>query len=124
MSSSSAPHRRWFRRLSVLAVLLTAVVAGVMLLRLEVASLDRLDDTVAATLPMVSVLRLLLVALLYLAWPRLLQTLSQRRLLHPNKAQQWLAARHRLLLMLVALELLVGLNVLNHLHALLRGLIA
>ena len=124
MSSISASRRRWFWRLSCLAALLTVAVAGVLLMQLKAGSLGRLDNTVANALPIMSGLRLSLFALLYLAWPSLLRVLTRRGHIHPSNARQLLGIRHRLLLMFVALELLVGLNLLNQLHALLRWLLA
>jgi hypothetical protein len=124
VSSSSAPRRRWFWRLTYLAALLAVAVTGALMVQLKAGSLGRFDDSVAKALPIMNGLRLSSLALLYLAWPGLLRMLSQRGLIQSGKARLLLGVRHRLLLLCVALELLVGLDVLNHLHTLLRWLLA
>lgn len=123
VSNSSTPRRRWFWRLSLLAALLTVVATGILLMQLNAGSLHHFDTSVAHAAPLMSGIRLSLLALLYLILPGLLRVLLHRELVHPGLARQLLGARHRLLLLLITLELLVGLDALNHLLALLRWLL-
>ena len=124
MSNSNVPRRRWFWRLSALAGLLAILITGVLLTQLNSGALGLVDVALANALPMMSGVRLALFGLLYLAGPSVLTSLSKRRYIHAGKARRVIDARHRLLLLFLSLELLVGLKALDRLQDLGRWLLA
>lgn len=110
--------RRWFGRLTLLATGLTVVIGAVLLNTVDGQGLDRLQRDIREAAPLLSLMRLIVIAGLFLAWPSLLRFCKQRNWISPEMQQQLLSRRSRLAMWLLALELILGLEVLNHLHAL------
>ena len=118
MSSSEAMPRRWFGRLALLAIGLTVLIGVVLLNTVDGQGLDRLQRDIREGAPLLSLIRLTVIAGLFLAWPSLLRFCRQRNWISSEMQQQLLSRRTRLAMWLLALELILGLEVLNHLHAL------
>jgi hypothetical protein len=114
--------RRWTGRLTLLAIGLSVVIGAVLLNTVDSNELDRLQRDVREAAPLLSLIRLIVIASLYLAWPSLLRLCKQRDWINAETEQQLLSRRTRLATWLIALELILGLEVLNHLHALLDWL--
>jgi len=110
--------RRWFGRLTLLAIGLTVLIGAVLLNTVDSDGLDRLQREVQEAAPLLSLIRLIVIAGLYLAWPSLLRFCKQRDWINAETEQQLMSRRTRLAMWLIALELILGLEVLNHLHAL------
>ena len=124
MSSSEAMPRRWFGRLTLLAIGLTVLIGVVLLNTVDGHGLDRLQRDIREGAPLLSLIRLTVIAGLFLAWPSLLRFCRQRNWISSEMQQQLLSRRTRLAMWLLALELILGLEVLNHLHALIGWLTA
>ena len=110
--------RRWTGRLTFLAIGLTVVIGVVLLNTVDGQGLDRLQRDVREVAPLLSVIRLIVIASLYLAWPSLLRFCKQRDWINAETEQQLLSRRTRLAMWLLALEMILGLEALNYLHAL------
>ena len=124
MSNSKAKPRHWFARLTLLATLLAAIIGAVLLTTLDVAGLDRLQADVRNTKPALSALRLMLIAVLILAWPSLLRFCQRQSWISAAIEQHLQARRARLALWLVALELILGLEIFNRVYAVITGFVA
>lgn len=110
--------RRWFGRLTLLGILL-ATVSGALLLKLtDGQGVERLQSDIQDAALALGVLRLTLIAGLFIAWPALLRVAQRQAWLSPDTHAHLLARRARLVMWLIALELTLGFDALNHLHAL------
>jgi hypothetical protein len=114
--------RRWFGRLTLLAIGLTVLIGVVLLNTVDGQGLDRLQRDIREGAPLLSLIRLTVIAGLFLAWPSLLRFCRQRNWISSEMQQQLLSRRTRLAMWLLALELILGLEVLNRLHALIDWL--
>ena len=122
MSSNKASSRRWLGGLSVLALLLTTAIGAVLLRTIDIPGVDRLQSDVEHMAPFMAGIRLLLIAGLFFAWPALLRFCTKRHWISAAQQQLLLDRRLRLTGWLLALELILGLEILNHVHSLLDGL--
>ena len=113
-------RRRWFGRLTLLAIGLTVVVGAVLFNAVDGQGLDRLQRDVREAAPLLSLMRLIAIAGLYFAWPSVLQFCKQRDWINTVTQQQLLSRRNRLAMWLIAVELILGLEVMNHLHIYLK----
>ena len=110
--------RRWFGRLMLLAIVLTAVIGAVLLNSVDSLGVDQLQSDIETLAPLTAGVRLLLIVSLYMAWPSLLQFCQQRNWLSAEAQEQLLAKRTRMALWLLVLELVLGFEILNHVGAL------
>ena len=122
MSNRRPMPRRWTGRLTLLAIGLSVLIGAVLLNTVDSNELGRLQRDVRETAPLLSLIRLIVIASLYLAWPSLLRLCKQRDWINAETEQQLLSRRTRLAMWLVALELILGLEALNQLHALVEWL--
>jgi len=116
--------RRWFGRLTLLAVVLTSIIGAVLISTIDAQGIDRLRSDIENVAPLMAVTRLLLIAGLFMAWPSLLNFCRQRHWITADAREQLLAKRTRLALWLIALELVLGFEILNYLHTLIDGFMA
>ena len=108
-SRSPLPHRRrWLGRLSVLAAALAVVAGGVLWQLAGPSSLADVGDAVERLRPVTSAVRLGLIALLALAWPRLVEAAERLGRLDGAGKAALLSLRWRLVGWLLVLELLLG----------------
>jgi hypothetical protein len=116
--------RRWFGRLTLLAVVLTSIIGVVLFNSIDGQGIDRLQSDIDTLAPLMTGTRLLLIVGLFIAWPSLLSFCQQRHWISTGTKDQLLAKRARLVMWLIALELVLGLEILNHLHTLIDWLMA
>jgi hypothetical protein len=116
--------RRWFGRLTLLAVVLTSIIGAVLINTIDAQRIDRLRSDIENVAPLMAVTRLLLIAGLFMAWPSLLNFCQRRNWINKDTSDQLLAKRTRLALWLIALELVLGVEILNYLHTLINWLSA
>jgi len=116
--------RRWFGRLTLFAIVLTSVIGVVLLKTIDAQGVDRLQSDIDNMGPLMKGTRLLLIVGLFMAWPSLLNFCRQRHWITADAREQLLAKRTRLALWLIALELVLGFEILNHLHTLIDGFMA
>ena len=111
---------RWFTRLSFVAVVLTSVIGVVLLMIVKLETLDGVASDIRETGAILRAVRLMLIVTTIGAWPSLLRICQRRRWIDGKTHTVLLAARWRLAAWLIALELILGYQALNRLHALLR----
>ena len=102
--------RRWTRRLTVLASVSSLVLGVVLWQSLSPSALDSTADQISELKDMASVVRLFVIAALFLAWPCVVRLGT--RLLGPS-ASRLQSARTRVCGWLLVIELLVGQNLLG-----------
>ncbi len=117
MSSSKTVPRRWFRRLTLFAVLLAAAIGTVLLKLVDGQDLVHVHANVEATARMFSIARLSLIACLFFAWPWLIGVCKEKTWISTAVHDQLLARRFRFAAWLIALELILGLKALNYIAA-------
>ena len=111
-------RRRWFFSLSLLALVLATAIGAVLLTVIDGSKLESLAADLRRTAPAFVLIRLALIVGLFLAWPSVLRVCRRRNWITGEVATQLQAKRTRLLVWVIALELLVSLQILNRLHAL------
>ena len=117
-------RRRWFGRLTLLAVMLASLIGAALFKTIGAQGVDRLQSDIDTLAPLMTGTRLLLIVGLFIAWPSLLSFCQQRHWISTGTKDQLLAKRTRLALWLAALELVLGAEILNHLHTLIDWLMA
>ena len=85
---------------------------------------DALQRDVQNSMPVLAIGRMTFIAGLILAWPFLLRFCQRSDWISADLQQQLLAKRTRLAMWLIALELILGFEALNHFHSLLDWLMA
>jgi hypothetical protein len=107
-------RRRWLITSSLVAAL-AAIVFGVLLWNAgELSSLAAVSERVEEAKPLMSALRLALIGLLAALWPWL-PRLGVRLGAATETARGWMALRWRIVVWLLAIELIVGLNLFGRL---------
>lgn len=124
MWNHSLLPRRWFGRLTLLAIVLTTAIGAILFKTVDVQGLDGLQADVRTAAPVLAIVRLLLIAGLFLAWPVLLRLCVRWDWIGRDTQRQLLVRRTRLAIWLVALELILGFDILDHFHSLLVWLMA
>ena len=124
MWNHSLLPRRWFGRLTLLAIVLTTVIGAMLLKTIDMQGLDALQHDVRNSAPVFALGRMTLIAGLILSWPSLLRFCQRRDWFSTELQQQLLAKRTRLAMWLITLELILGIEALNHFHSLFDRLIA
>ena len=102
--------RRWTRRLTVLAILSSLVLGMVLWQSLSLSALDSTADQISDLKDRASVVRLFVIAALFLAWPFVV--CLGTRLFGP-RASRLQSARTRVCGWLLVIELLIGQNLLG-----------
>ena len=114
VSSRSRIRSRWFLWLTLLAIALTISVGVAIYTSVDVQGLGELQSDLQNARPVLVAIRLTGIAGLYLAWPTLLVFAERRGAISADTQKQLLRSRARYTLWLIALELLLGLDILNH----------
>lgn len=109
----------------LLLTLVLVVVVGVLLWQaVALTSLTTVARTVEDVKPVAGGVRLLLIGLLALAWPRWVAFVARARNVDERTKAHWLALRWRVTGWLLIIELVLGQNLLGHFLALIRGSVA
>ena len=111
-------RRRWFLRLSLLALVLATAVGVVLLTVIDGSELEFLAADLRRAMAVFVLIRLTIIVGLFLAWPSLLRSCLRRNWITADVATRLVTKRTRLFVWAIALELLVSLQILNRLHAL------
>ena len=116
-----ALRRRWFFLLTLLAFGL-ALVAGAILWRsVETTSVVAVQTRIDALKPLLTGIRVYLIALLAMGWPWIVNALERWGRLDETQAGNLLAVRWRIVTWLVVIELGLGQNLLGQVLAALQG---
>jgi len=114
-------RRRWFVLLTLLGFFLALAAGGLLWQAVETSSVSVLQTRVEAMKPVLTGIRLFLIALVALAWPVVTQRLYRQGSIDAVQAVTLRALRWRLVTWLVVIELVLGQNLLGQVLALLQG---
>ena len=113
-SSKPIPSRRyWFPGLSLLALALVMTVGALLWQAVELTSLAAVSRTIDDFKPIAGVVRLTLIGLLALFWPRLVAFAARTRNADGRTKVHWLGLRWRVIGWLLGLELFLGQDLLG-----------
>ena len=114
-------RRRWFVLLTLLAFALALAAGGLLWQAVETSSVSAMQTRVEAMKPVFTGIRLVLIALVAMAWPVVTQRLYRRGRIDAAQATTLKALRWRLVTWLVVIELVLGQNLLGQVLALMQG---
>ena len=114
-------RQRWFLLLTLLAFVLALVVGGGLWYSVETSSVSEIQTRVDALKPTFTGLRLFLIALVAVAWPFVTSVLHRWGRINEAQATTMLALRWRIVAWLVAIEGVLGQNLLGQVLAVLQG---
>ena len=119
--NGSIMRRRWFVLLTLLAFSLSLGIGGLLWQAVGTSSVGAVQTHVAAMKPVFTGIRLVLIALLALAWPVLVEGLQRWGRIDAAQATTLRAQRWRIVTWLVLIELLLGQNLLGQVLLLVQG---
>ena len=123
-SSGAQLRRRWFLTLSLVAVGGVIAVGLVLWQAVGLSSLSTVSERVAAAKPFASAIRLALIGLLALAWPRLPVFWAGANGNDDRTHVRWMALRWRVAGWLLVIELVRGQNLIGRFLGAISGLLA
>ena len=107
-SKAPSMHRRWFIGLSILAVGLIFGVGALLWQAAELASLTTVSEQVARLKPFAGAIRLLLIGILAVFWPRLVDLAVRYGRVDAAERSKLCALRWRVVAWLLIIELIIG----------------
>jgi hypothetical protein len=119
--SRRVPRRRWFFLLTLLAFVLALGMGGVLWYSVETSSVSEMQAQVDSLKPVFTGFRLLLIALVAIAWPFVTNNLHRWGRIDKAQTTTMLALRWRIVAWLVVIELVLGQNLLGQVLAVLQG---
>ena len=122
--SVSMRSRRWTLVLTLLAAALTLVFGSLLWKSVTTASVVEIQGQVATMKPVLTILRLSVIAMLMLIWPMLIGVFHRWRRIDDARRAELLAVRWRIVAWLVVIEVVVGQNLLGHVISALQGTLA
>jgi len=114
-------RRRWFFLFTLLAFVLALGTGSILWHSVETSSVSEVQAQVDSLKPVFTGFRLLLIALVAVAWPFVTNNLHRWRRIDKAQVITMLALRWRILTWLVVIELVLGQNLLGQILALLQG---
>ena len=115
MSSNGILRRRWFLLLTLLAFGLALGVGGMLWYSVQASSVLAVQARIQALKPILTAIRVSLIALVAIAWPWVMNGLHRWGRLDTPQAATLLALRWRVVTWLVVIELVLGQNLLGQL---------
>jgi hypothetical protein len=116
-----ALRRRWFFLLTLLAFGLALGAGAILWHSVETTSVVVVQSRIDALKPLLTGIRVSLIALLAIGWPWIVNTLQRWGRLEDMHAEKLLAVRWRIVTWLVVIELVLGQNLLGQVLAVLQG---
>ncbi len=116
-----ALRRRWFFLLTLLAFGLALGAGGILWHSVETTSVVAVQTRIDALKPLLTGIRVSLVALLAIGWPWIVNTLHRWGRIDDMQAGNLLTLRWRIVIWLVVIELVLGQNLLGQVLAVLQG---
>lgn len=116
-----ALRRRWFVLLTLLAFGLALGAGGILWHSVETTSVVAVQTRIDALEPLLTGIRVSLIALLAMGWPWIVYVLQRWGRLDETQAGNLLAVRWRIVTWLVVIELVLGQNLLGQALAVLQG---
>ena len=120
-SRAISSRRRWFLGLSLLALALVMTVGVLLWQAVELTSLARVSDWIEDIKPLAGGIRLLLIGLLALFWPRLVAFAARTRNADRRTKVHWLGLRWRVTCWLLVIELVLGQDLLGRFLTTING---
>jgi hypothetical protein len=108
-----ARRRRWFVLLTLLAFGLALGIGTFLWHAVQASSLVAIQTHIELMKPLFTTIRLLLIALVALAWPAMTRLLHRRGRIDESGAGRLLSLRWRIVTWLLIIELLLGQNLLG-----------
>jgi len=116
-----ALRRRWFFLLTLLTFGLALGAGAILWHSVETSSVVAVQTRIDALKPLLTGIRVSLIALLAIGWPWIVNTLQRLGRLEDMQAEKLLAVRWRIVTWLVVIELVLGQNLLGQVLAVLQG---
>ena len=120
-NSGLTVRRRGFFGLTLLALGLALGVGAILGQSIETTSVVAVQTRIDALKPTLTGIRVALIILLAMGWPRIVNALQRWGCLDETQAGNWLAGRWRLVTWLVVIEGVLGQNLLGQVLAVLQG---
>ena len=114
-------RRRWFFLLTLLAFGLALGAGGILWHSVQTTSVVAVQTRIDALKPLLTGIRVSLIALLAMGWPWIVNALQRCGRLDDTQATNLLAVRWRIVTWLVVIELVLGQNLLAQVLAVLQG---
>ena len=114
-------RRRWFFLLTLLSFVLALSTGGILWHSVETSSVSEVQAQVDSLKPVFTSFRVLLIALIAVAWPFMTNNLHCWGRIDKAQVTTLLALRWRIVTWLVVIELVLGQNLLGQVLALLQG---
>ena len=114
-------RRRWFFLLTLLAFGLALGAGGILWHSVQTTSVVAVQTRIDALKPLLTGIRVSLIALLAMGWPWIVNALQRWGRLDETQAGNLLAVRWRIVTWLVVIELVLGQNLLGQVLAVLQG---
>lgn len=105
--------RRWFARLSALALILAVIMAGLLAMTGQHGDLGALHSDIKHYRMLTTAVRLSAIALIALAWPTLVRASEQRGHISLERSAELHALRWRIVAWLLLIEAVVGQNLIS-----------
>jgi len=122
--NKSAMRRHGLIGLSVLAIVLTIGIGLLLWQAVELSSVSKVSDRIDQIKPMASAIRLVLIGLLGVFWPRLVHLVHSLGRIDQEKRDRLLTLRWRVVGWLLVIELVLGQNLFGRMFAVTTGSIA
>ena len=114
-------RRRWFFLFTLLAFVLALGTGGILWHSVETSSVSEIQAQVDSLKPVFTGIRLILIALVAMAWPFVTNNLHRWGRIDEVQATTMLALRWRIVTWLVVIELVLGQNLLGQVVTVLQG---
>ena len=114
-------HRRWFLRLTILAVVLALTIGTVLMQALQISSVVTVQSIINSYAPYLAGLRFIVIGLIAYAWPKLIQYAQDSGRISKERGTELKSLRWRIVLWLLIIELLVGQNLVGRLLSATNG---
>ena len=108
-------HRRWFLRLTILTIVLALTIGTALMYALQVSTVAALQSSIDSYKPFLTGLRLVIIGLIAHAWPKLIQYAHQSGRVSKQRGTELLSLRWRITGWLLAIELILGQNLIGRL---------
>ena len=113
--NSVVRHRRWFLKLAIVTVALAISIGSVLMYALTLSTAAAVQSSIDSYAPYLSGLRLLIIALIAYAWPRLIRYAQHSGRISTDVETQLQSLRWRMVSWLLIIELLLGHNLVGRL---------
>ena len=114
-------HRRWFLRLTILAIVLALTVSTVLMQALQISSVVVVQSVINSYTPYLAGLRLMVIGLIAYAWPKLIQYARHSGRISKERGTELKLMRWRIVVWLLIIELLVGQDLVGRLLGTMDG---